>query len=217
MWWSKLAFDLAYMSHSVSSLSLSLASSIFSSSPASWPGVSADCVKEHFYVEMPHTTCSNAHTLTHMHLSLCVPPKPCPLSSPFSSPLLFLCLFQKLQCGPRYGQSDGATLRLWPDLHHREDHLCFLPPKAGGAEVPSQPEGGGRHAQVQTPGQISGEGTDMQHSLSLSVVCLGFLLQQWFDRAVNMFWHLATGSRKRHFTTHKLAVCLFFSVTPMIK
>lgn len=124
---------------------------------------------------MPHAACSDAHTLTHIHPSLS--PKPRSVSSSF----FFLCLFQKLQCGSRYGQSDGAPLRLRPDLHHREDHLGFLPPKAGGAEIPSQPEGGGRHAQVQTPGQISGERTELQHTLSLSVVCLCFLLQQRFD------------------------------------
>lgn len=97
---------------------------------------------------------------------LCVPPT----SSSFFTffPLSFLWSHsQELQCGPCYGPSDGAALRLWPDVHHREDHLRLLPAKVGGAAIPSEPEGGGRHAQVQTPGQISGKGIVMRQPLAL--------------------------------------------------
>ena len=68
-------------------------------------------------------------------------------------------LVQEFQRGPCDGARDGAPLRLRPDVHHGEDHLRVLPPEAGGAEIPSEPEGGGGHAEVQTPGQIPGEGT----------------------------------------------------------
>lgn len=92
------------------------------------------CVREHIHVALPHTTCSNAHILTHVHLTPALS-LPFPfLPHSFPSPFL-----QKLQCGPCDGESDGAPLRLRPDLHHWEDHLCFLPPEAGGAEISSQP------------------------------------------------------------------------------
>lgn len=107
-----------------------------------------------------------------------VPPDLCSLlSSPlFLNSLLLPLLFflQELQRGPSDGESDGAPLRLRPDLHHREDHLRLLPPEAGGAEIPAQPEGGGGHAEVQAPGQVPGEsvaaGANYGMSRSSSVV-----------------------------------------------
>lgn len=143
---------------------------------------------------------------------LCVPPTS-------SSLLLFLSLFtffiqlpflwspsQELQCGPCYGPSDGAALRLRPDIHHRKDHLCLLPTKVGGAAIPSESEGGGRHAQVQTPGQISGNWTVMHQPL-------GLLLQHLFTSSGNVLWHIATGNHRRQ-PINRQSVC-FFSVTPM--
>lgn len=103
-------------------------------------------------------------------------------SFPFycNSPFMVL---QELQCGPCDGKSDGASLRLRPDLHHRENHFCLLSPKTGGAEIPTQSEGGGCHAEVQTPGQISGEETEKHHFASrvitVAVVsCL--ILSLWY-------------------------------------
>lgn len=104
-------------------------------------------------------------------------------------------LLQELQCGPCDGKSDGAPLRLRPDLHHRKNHFSLLPPEAGGAAIPDQSEGGGCHAQVQTPGQISGEGTEKHQSASkvnpaVVTSCRGlslwYLLEQWFHLSPHM-------------------------------
>lgn len=70
-------------------------------------------------------------------------------------------LSQELQCGPGDGQSDGETLWFRPHIHHGEDHLCLFPSSAGRTAVPPQPQGGGSHAQVQTPGQVSGKWLSM--------------------------------------------------------
>lgn len=125
-------------------------------------------------VKMPNTTCSNAQALCSTHILLF---------------LYFLSYLwspsQELQCGPCYGPSDGAALRLRPDVHHREDYLRLLPAKVGGAALPSEPEGGGCHAQVQTPGQISGKGIVMHQPL-------GLLLQHLFTS-----WAVVTYSHKK--------------------
>lgn len=50
----------------------------------------------------------------------------------------------------------GWELRAGPDLHHREDHFCFLPQQRGRAELCSQPAGGCLHAALQARPKLPG-------------------------------------------------------------
>lgn len=138
---------------------------------------------------------SNAQTLAHMSASR--PSRPPP--SVHSAVLLFLLLVsvQELQRGPGDGPSDGAALRLRPDLHYGEDHLRFLPSAAGGTAVPPEPEGGGGHAQVQAPGQVSGERAAMLGDGPL----IGSL-------SVSLCYHVKSESLARTWVDTKLSVAV---------